>query len=908
MKWFDSARARLRLLFARRAAESRMHDEFRFHVEMETDRLMRAKGLAPDEARRQALAAFGGVEKHKEALRDGRGLAWLSGMSLDLKLGGRMLLKYPGLTLAGGLAIAVAIGIGAGWYDLMGKLMAPAIPLPEGDRVVLIETQNILTTEAEPRVVRDFLEWRRELRTLEDLGAYRDDTRNLILGNAAPEPIQMAELTAAAFRTARVPPLLGRALLDSDEMPGASRVVVLGYDVWQRSLGGRQDVVGSVVKLGNTPATVIGVMPEGFAYPVNHDAWTPLSLRASYGALEGGAVGVIGRLAPGVTLQQADAELRVLGERAAAALPATHEHLRPRVVRPGEHVPHIAQFAMTNLPVLLVLIIACTSVGTLVYARTATREGEIAVRFALGAGRARIISQLFVEALVLASVAAAVGLMAADRALAWGIEDANRAGGGAPFWFTPGLELTTILYASGLAVVCAAMLSFLPALKVTRARVQPHLANLGASGATLRFGRVWTGAMIAQVALTAMGIPGAMENASHAMRKVTIRAAFPSREYLAARIDLDRPFAEETTSAFEARRARTFAELERRIAEEPGVVAVTFADGAPVSASRSRSGEVESSPSARPAHEYRFSASAVSPGFFAAFDRPIIVGRAFHEGDRNPSARTVIVNEAFARELRRDVGSGSPIGARLRYAKSSARPDASAAGPSAAADASADTWFEIVGVVRDVGLDPDDEGNEQSFVFHAASPGTVSPLVMSVRVRGNPATLAARLPVIAANVDAGLLVEDAQPMEEWVRRRDDGLIMTVGAEAAVTALVLFLSALGIFSLTSVSVSRRTREIGLRAALGANPRHLLAGILSRAMVLMGSGIAAGGALLLLIVGVAEQGPTGRGAEDVALFAGHFAVTSAVMLAACLLACIGPARRALRINPTDALREA
>ena len=267
MKWLDSARARLRLLFARRAAESRMNAEFRFHIEMETDRLMRAKGLAPDEARRQALAAFGGVEKHKEALRDGRGLAWLSGMSLDVKLGGRMLRKYPGLTLAGGLALAIAIGIGAGWYDVTSKFLAPTIPLPEGDRLVSIETQNVLTNERESRVVRDFLEWRHELRTIEDLGAYRTNTRSLIVGNAVPEPIRMAELTAGAFRTARVAPVFGRALLDSDEMPGAPSVIVVGYDVWQRSFGGRQDVVGSVVKLGNTPATVIGVMPDGFGTP-----------------------------------------------------------------------------------------------------------------------------------------------------------------------------------------------------------------------------------------------------------------------------------------------------------------------------------------------------------------------------------------------------------------------------------------------------------------------------------------------------------------------------------------------------------------------------------------------------------------------------------------------------------------
>jgi putative ABC transport system permease protein len=245
-------------------------------------------------------------------------------MLQDYKLGIRMLLKYPGLTLAGGLALAIAIGVGAGYYELIGKVLAPAIPLPEGDRLVVIETQNTLTNTPEPRVVRDFLEWRRELQTIDDLGAYRTDTRNLIIGNAAPALIETAELTAAALGAARVPPLLGRALLDADEMPGAPSVVVLGYDVWQRALGGRNDVIGSTVTLGNSAATVIGVMPAGFAYPLKHDAWTPLWLRPSYGALEGGAIGVIGRLAPGVTREQANAELRVFGERAAAALPATH--------------------------------------------------------------------------------------------------------------------------------------------------------------------------------------------------------------------------------------------------------------------------------------------------------------------------------------------------------------------------------------------------------------------------------------------------------------------------------------------------------------------------------------------------------------------------------------------------------
>ena len=816
----------------------------------------------------------------------------------DYKLGLRMLVKYPSLTLAGGLALAVAIGFGAGWYDLANKLMFPTIPLRDGDRIVLVETHNILTNEPEPRVVHDFLEWRRELRTIGELGAYRTDVRNLIVDNAPPEPIQIAELTTAALRAARVAPMLGRALLDADQIPGAPAVALIGYDVWQRSLGGRQDVIGSMVGLGNARVTVIGVMPKGFAYPVNHDVWIPLQLRSSYEALEGGAINVIGRLSPGVTWEQARAELRVLGERAAAAFPTTHEHLRPRLSRLGASadtgdIATIAQLALRYLPALLVLILACTTVGTLIYARTAIREGEIAVRSALGASRARIVGQLFVEALVLTTIAGTVGLVAADRTLRWGIEGAFHDSGGAPFWMRTGLRVTTILYAGGLALAGAAMLSFLPAFRATRARTQSHLANLGSSSATLRFGRVWTTAMIAQVVLTAMAIPVALESASEATRNVRIRSAFPGREYVAARLDLDRSSSDEATSAFEARRAQAYSELERRITQEPGVIAITFADRALGSVpSRERTAAIETTPGAGPAFEYEFRVSAAGPGFFEAVERPILAGRAFHGGDFNSSARTVIVNEAFVREFLRRGGPASPIGSRLRYAA-----------PSRAA-APHEPWFEIVGVVRDLGLDPDDEGNEVPYVFHAAPAGTAP--VMSVHVRGNAAALVARFPSVAADVDPALHVDEVRTLGEWIHQRDLTVIVPVTALAATTGLVLLLSAMSIFSLMSVSVSRRTREIGLRSALGANPRHLLTGILSRAMVLMASGAAAGAGVVLLFV-ANGAGPTGRPADDVVLFIGWLAVTAAVMVAAGVLACVEPARRALKINPMEALRD-
>jgi hypothetical protein len=282
----------------------------------------------------------------------------------------------------------------------------------------------------------------------------------------------------------------------------------------------------------------------------------------------------------------------------------------------------------------------------------------------------------------------------------------------------------------------------------------------------------------------------------------------------------------------------------------------------------------------------------VGPGFFEAFDRPIVAGRGFHGGDFSPAAHTVIVNESFVRGVQQ--GMASPLGARLRYAS---RSGISAAEPP----------FEIVGVVQDLALDPGEQGEEPAYVFHTASAATVSPLTMSVRLRGNPAAFAARLPVVAAGVDGGLSVLEARPLAESIWQRDYWMVVPVAAVAGVSALVLLLSAMGLFALMSISVSRRTREIGVRVALGATPRHVLARLVVHALLLMGSGVVMGGGLVLLSVAWG-LGPTGRPAEDVVSFTAWIGMAAVVMLGAGLAACVEPARRALRINPSDALREA
>ena len=838
-------------------------------------------------------AGAGQRRYHREKWRDPRrGGAMRVGMSwLDVKLGIRMFFRFPGLTIAGGLALALAIGVGAGWYELTTDLLRPVLRLPGGDRIVEIELRDAAAGGDERRLLHDFAGWRRDVRSLEELGAFRTLERNLILGSSRPEPVTVAEISASAFRVAQVPPLLGRPLLDSDEQPGAPPVIVIGYAVWQGRFGGRADAVGETVRLGRTTTTIVGVMPEGFAFPVNHSLWTPLQLRPSgYAPLEGAAIRVFGRVAPGSTQAQANVELTTLVDRTRAASPSTHEHLRPRVLAWGGESPGDStwkELLITHLPALLILSIACANVATLIYARTATREAEIAVRYSLGATRGRIVTQLFVEALVLAAAASIVGLFAANLGLKWGIV-AYYSGENTPlpFWLDPGLKVTTVLYAAVLTTVAAGLLGVLPALKATGAHAHAQLRNLGSGGSTLRFGWVWTSVMIAQVALTVICIPPAWGISEESIRDRRIRAQFPAENYLAARVALDQdaPTAasEETRTAYAARLERTYAELERRIAEEPGVRAVTFADRLPGMGVAISSGEFEPAPAAPPVQTGTLWTAAVGRGFFEAFDIPVVAGRGFQDGDRTSDARTVLVNEAFARQF---MGGANPVGRRLRFGS-----NATAWQP----------WLEIVGMVRDIGMTPTDNG-EAPYVFRAVAPSTAARLVMGVRIAGDPEALAPRLRAIALNLDPALRLDDVRSLDDLAWKEDVPQMVASVVIGIVVALGLFLSAAGIFSLMSVSVARRTREIGLRQALGASHGRLLAGVFSRALVLIGSGVALGNAVIILILIFVAEVP-------VANFAGGLVVTSAIMLTVGLLACIEPARRALRIAPTDALKEA
>ncbi|HEX5871224.1 MAG TPA: ABC transporter permease, partial [Longimicrobium sp.] len=595
MRWTHGMRARLRTLF-RGAAEDRMEEELRFHLEMETEKNLRA-GMSEAEARRRALLAFGGVEGHKERIRDGWTFAWASGLSLDLKLGFRMLRKYPGLTLVGGLAMAFAIWVGAGTFEFLSQVTRPSLPLPGGDRIVGLRQWDTEASGATAPRLSDVATWRTGLRTVRDVGAFRTVSRNLIAPGLPIRPAALAEMSASGFRVAGVAPQLGRTLLDADELPGAPAVVVVGHDLWQGRFGGDPGVVGRQVRLGNTVHTIVGVMPKDFAFPIAHELWTPLrrsELDAVPGAGDG--VGAFGRLAPGATLAEARAELATLARRAAADHPETHRHLRAQVVPYANTILDLsgaeaAGLMSVNLFLVMLLVLVCGNVALLTFARAVSREGELAVRSALGASRGRIIAQLFAEALVLVGVAAVAGLAATNFGLRWMLGAAATTSFGTglpgfPFWIRDHISPATIVYAGLLTVVGALVAGVLPALKVTRA-LGPRLRQASAGGGGYRFGGLWTAVIVAQVAVTVVFPAVAVLTQREGARGQSRDVGFPTEEYLSVRLAMDPADAAPATAADTAkaghrtRVAATAAELERRLEADPAVLGVTFAERMP---------------------------------------------------------------------------------------------------------------------------------------------------------------------------------------------------------------------------------------------------------------------------------------------------------------------------------------
>jgi putative ABC transport system permease protein len=921
MSWFAAARARLHLVFAPRAAEARSNEEMDFHIVMETERLVRDERLSAEEARRRALATFGGVTQHREALRDGRGVAALAGLSLDFKLGFRMLAKYPGLTIVGGLAMAFGIWVGTIAFVTASMFLNPTLPLPGGERVVLIRDWDASTRSAEPRALGDFIVWRRALTSITDLAAYRDVTRNVMTGTDDARPVQVAEMTASGFQVSSVRPLLGRVLSAEDEAPGAPLVVVLGYELWQTRFAGDGAIVGKSVKVGDTFATVVGVMPRGFKFPVSHDLWMPLRWQAADETPRSGpAITIFGRLAPGAPLERAQSELATLGRRLRADHPKTHEHLEPQV---GSYAKQFQNngtedlLAMASIQTFSAMLLAliCGNVALLLFARAATRESELAVRSALGASRGRIVAQLFAEALVLGGVAAVVGLAAAYVALdRWGLAFLEANIGRVPFWLDPHLSAGTVIYAAALTVIAAVIAGVMPALKITRG-LSSRLKQSTAGSGGVRFSGVWTVVIVAQVAMT-VAFPAIVAFERGQARHIqTFPAGFAAEEYIAVGLAMDagNPSSADSTAtrasvnAQQTRFETVLEALRQRVAAEPGVAGVTFVNRLPRTWHDHYRIEVEDPEFVSsgavgdvPASSQKLlpvvSFAGVDPSYFSVLETPVIVGRSFDARDLAPAARSVIVDQGFVDQV---LHGRNAIGRRLRFKANQ--------GPRPLLGEEARPWFQIVGVVKELGMGAPTDKGRASGLYVPTPPQGLDSVYMMVHAKGDPLSVVPRIRSIAVGVEPTLRLSAIQRVSEV----SDVLLWILGLWTKVTmlltAIALLLSLAGIYAVLSFIVARRTREIGVRVALGASPRRIVVAIFRRPLIQVGIGVGVGGILIALAAEAlvhSEMSNAGNGLS-VGLLA-QLTAYGSLMFGVCLLACVVPTRRALSVEPTEALR--
>jgi putative ABC transport system permease protein len=888
MTWFHAARARLRLL-APRAAESRIDDEIRFHIEMETQRLVREQQLDQDEARRRALVAFGGVQQH-------RGTSWVNGMSLDLKLGGRMLVKYPGLTIVGGLAMAFGIWFGAVTFEMLGIVTTTKLPLPDADRIVEIETWDVKANKAEEKALYDFQLWRSSVRSVTDLGAYRDLSANVVGADSAAHPAIAAEISASAFRITQERPLHGRVLTESDERAGAPPVAVVGYELWRDRLGADPNIIGRSVRIGSGYATVIGVMPEGFGFPIAHELWMPFrATDAGVPPRSGPSISVFGKLAPGATFETAQAELTSIGRRLAAESPTTHAQLEPRV-RPYAQpdAPGPGELAMTIVIysfVIVLLVVVCSTVALLLFARAASRETEILVRSALGATRGRLVTQLFAEALVLGGVAVVVALAAAQLALSnWGRPYLEANYDQLPFWYEFNLSPLTVFVACGLAVLGAAIAGIIPARKITRG-LGTQLKTGTAGGGGVRFGGVWTAVIVVQVALT-VALPAVVLLLQSEFKRVeSYDMGFAEDQYLGVNVAVD-----DTSEATDATRARFTALLEtfrRRLEAEPGVVGVTFVDVLPSEWHEMRRVELTS---LGEKGTHIVATASIDPSYFHVLQQPPKTGRAFSAADLGPDSRVVVVDDAFVDTV---LKGRNPIGQRIRIGTRSQFDSAATDIP----------LYEVVGLVKELGLSPAAMPQRWPGLYFPAAPGSQGALQMIVHARGDPLAIAPRVRELATAVDPTLRIGTLERMDRITNRQIWFNRLWMRMMIGLTSIALLLSLAGIYAVLSYTVARRTREIGVRVALGASARRVITSIFRHPMTQVTGGVIAGVVLIILAAKVASNTTQFEGTGVGVLTAGNYVLLvgyAILMLAVCALACIVPTWRALRVQPTEALR--
>jgi len=867
--------ARIRNAVTGRRLDAALDDELRSHLEMLADELV-ARGLTPDEARRAARLRLGGADQIKETVRDARGLPRLESLAQDVRYAARLLARNGGFTVAAVAMLAIGIGANVAIFAVVNGLLLRPLPYPNQDRLVDVYQWFADRDIGVPFSAPDFVDLRARQEVFEDIALYWRESVTLA-GTGDPERVPAASVSPGLFRVLGVTPAAGRDFREGEDGPSAAPVVVLGHGLWQRRFGG-EPVVGRTISLDDRTMTIVGVMPPDFDFPGGAQLWTPLVVEPEDYPRDRYSFPAVAALKPGVDLTAARANLDAIARQLEQEYPDANADvgIRARPLRDELVSANLRRaFVMLMAAVGLVLLIVCANLAGLLLSRAAARDQEMAVRAALGAGRGRLVRQLLVESLLLASLGAGLGLAAGGAAL-----DALVAFAPATFppWMTFGFDARVTGFAVALTMVTAVLAGLVPALRASRPDLHAGLKETG-TRVTFERGRLRGALVVGQMALALVLLLASGLMTRSVLSLLDVDPGIRTEDILTLRVPL-RPAA----YPLPADRVAFFDALLPRLAAIPGVERVAATSSLPMAGPFSSLGlSLEGAPPPAPGREPIPVRHVVTPGYFETMGIGLVAGRLFDARDGRPGVPEVaLVNETFARRGWPDT---DPVGRRVTFGNP---------GDDA-------LWVTIVGVVSDVrqfGLG--EQIDDDIYLPYGQLPLPAMTLV--VRGRTGVAVPAPAIRDAIRAVDPDLALFQARPMADvvarsvWQPRLFSWLFGTFGVAA------LVLAAIGVYGLLAYTVVQRTREIGLRLALGADRREVRRMVVWRGMRLAAAGLVLGMAAAVPATRALEALIFGVSATDPLTFAG----VALLLLAVAWLACVVPAHRATRIDPMTALR--
>ena len=865
----------IRALFRREKTEKELDSELSFHLEAQIESNVQS-GMSPEAARQSALREFGGVELAKDECRDERGTRILEHLWQDIRFGARMIRKNPGFTAIAVLTLALGIGASSAIFSVVSAVLLRPLPYPNQSQLLHVHETHFGSTASTNFSYANFLDVQRNAKSFENVAAYRPWTFNLT-GSGDAEQVFGAEVSGNFFSALGVHPFLGRMInAEDDSLGGDNRIAVLSYAVWQSHYGSDPEIIGKTTEVNSQQYVIIGVTPQTFKLPEYAKMWCPL---VPAGKLHDNRTSrlltVIADLSSGKSLTAMRSELSSVAAQIQNENPGVTPGLSLDAVPLKESVVAPIRPALMTLLIAvgLLLLIACANVANLLLARGATRKKEIATRLALGAGRARLISQFLTESLMIAFLGGTLGCAIAW----WSLKFIVALNGEFPRFGEITLDWRVLGFTLFISFATGIIFGIAPALASLKLDFNASLKERAPNSSGARRGGISQPLVALQFALAMLLLIGAGLLGRSFVRLVNVNPGFNSENLLTMRVFLSPVRFPEN----DPRAAIVLRQMLEQVRAIPGVRSAGLVNTLPITGGAATDFVIQGRPAPLPRNEPVANINIVDSGYFHAIGIPLIDGREFTENDTQQSARVMIINQNMAKQF---WPNESPIGKRVTMKNW---------GPPLTG--------EIIGIVGDTKADGI-AADVYPMIYwpYFQFPQNFNAFV--VRTDGDPSRMISAIKERIWSVDKTLPISGIATMDQLIydslaRRRLNMVLLSIFASVA-----LLLAAVGIYGVMSYSVSQRTNEMGIRIALGAQPRNVLMLILMQGLSVaaLGMVIGIGAAFVLtrlmssLLFGISATDPLAFGAVAIAL------------TIVALLACYIPARRATRVDPMTALR--